>query len=137
MTAYVDFTYYSDVYFGSSVSVEDFNRLAVNASSRIDQLTFDRALPIIEEQVDPDLVLIERIKMATCAVIDEIQKWNSIGEFGRVKQESVGQHSVTYMDDKTTYYDGTRTAAKQYLGTTGLMYPGLDTTIDNEYAWPS
>jgi len=131
MAAYVDFTYYSDVYFGNAVALENFNRLAVNASSRVDQLTFERAAPVIEADTDTDLI--EKIKMATCAVIDEIQKWNSIGEFGRVKQESVGQHSVTYMDDKTTYYDGTRTAAKQYLGNTGLMYPGLDTlTYENE-----
>lgn len=124
MAAYVDFAYYSDVYFGNAVALENFNRLAVNASSRIDQLTFDRAAPVIVADTDEDLI--DKIKMATCAVIDEIQKWNSIGEFGRVKQESVGQHSVTYMDDKTTYYDGTRTAAKQHLGTTGLMYPGFD-----------
>ena len=128
MAAYVDFLYYSDTYHGIAVAVEDFDRLALNASSRIDQLTFDRAAPVIALEGDPaeDTAMIDKIRMATCAVIDEIQKWNSIGEFGRIKSESVGQHSVTYMDDKSTFNDGTRSAAKQYLGMTGLMYPGLD-----------
>ncbi len=126
MAAYVDFTFYSDTYKGTAVTLEEFDRFALTASGRIDQLTFDRAAPIIEELVEPDLNLQNKIKMATCSVIDELKKWTSIGEFGRIKQETVGQHSVTYMDDKTTYAQATRDAAKLYLGTSGLMYPGLD-----------
>jgi hypothetical protein len=126
MPAYVDFTYYSDTYHGDAVTLEEFAKFAQTASGRIDQLTFERAAPVMEELVDPDLTMQDKIKMATCSVIDELKKWTSIGEFGRIKQESVGQHSVTYMDDKTTYGQATRDAAKLYLGNTGLMYPGLD-----------
>jgi hypothetical protein len=131
MSAYVTYSFYTDTYGGNAVDETEFTRLALQASSRIDQLTFDRVASIVEAGTQTSLI--EKIKLAVCAVVDEIQKWTSIGEFGRVKSESVGQHSVTYMDDPTTFGDGTRQAAKIYLGTSGLMFPGFDLTTEPNY----
>lgn len=120
MAAYVDFAFYSGTYSGTAIVQTDFPRLAMRASAVIDQVTFGRAAPIMTNATDA--ATIEKIKLATCVVAEEIQKLEESG--GAVQSETVGRHSVTYVDQRS---DNARLtgAAKLYIGMTGLMYPGF------------
>jgi len=125
MATYVDYAYYSGTYHGSFITAGEFAGLAIQASAEIDLLTFDRTAPIMADGTD--LATVAKIKNATCAVAEELKQQAGIGIGGLVKSESIGQHSVTYVDDPTNRNQArTRTAAKRFIGVTGLMFPGLD-----------
>jgi hypothetical protein len=126
MAIYVDFTFYSDEYLGSKISIDEFDSYALQASARIDQLTFDRTAAIIEDGTDTDTV--NKIQLATCAVADELLTQSKNGSNGQIQSESVGQHSVTYALDSTrSNAHQLRNAAKLFLSGTGLMFPGFNT----------
>lgn len=117
---FADYEYYTETYHGSAVAEADFDRLALRASQHVDALTFDRAGAVIE--ANEDAALIDRIKMATCAVADTLYELEQAG--GAVQSERVGNVSVTYVNQQS---EAARIAgaAKLHLGTTGLMYRGL------------
>ena len=125
MAAYVDYTFYTDTYGGTAVASADFTRLALQATAIINTATFGRATTEIESDDDADLV--EAIKLATCAVADEIQ--NQVDNGSKVViSEKVGNLSQTYAESKDTRksaLDRQLDAAKVYLGDTGLMYGGF------------
>lgn len=122
MAAYADYTYYSTVYLGSAIAESDFPGLALRASAVIDQLTFDRAAPVITAATDTDTI--DKIKMATCAVAEELQ--TQAGESGVVQSETVGRHSVTYVTGSVRSFEQRQSdAARLYLGRSGLMYRGF------------
>jgi hypothetical protein len=128
MTAYVDYTYYSATYLGTAILSADFARLALRASAVIDQITFQRAAPIVAAATDT--ANIDLIKMATCAVAEEIQTEESEGSADGIQSESVGNFSVTYAvgSVKTmTLQDKRENAARLYLGGSGLMFKGFAT----------
>lgn len=131
MAAYIDYTFYSDTYHGSLIPVADFDPLALAASAVIDQVTFDRASQVIAADTDTDLI--EKIKLATCAVADEVYRQNEVGISGRISSERVGQYSVTYVNDLSRSNSDTERLsrkAKLFLGNTGLMYKGF---LNGEY----
>jgi len=128
MATYIDETYYKDTYKGSLVSSEDFDALALRASATIDRLVFNRAAAIITaNDVAADVT---GIKMATCAVMEELFRQDS-GISGRsVSSESVGGHSVSYGDSpeaKRTLIEKQREAARLWLENTYLMTGGFYT----------
>jgi hypothetical protein len=126
MEIYADYSFYSESYNGSSIALENFDRLARRASLMIDELTFDRAATVIEDDEDDDLI--ERIQMATCAVAEELQAQESGGE---VQSERVGNYSVTYVGAQTVSKDQRISrAARPYLGSSGLMYRGFDEDLE-------
>lgn len=128
MATYITETYYKDTYLGNLVSSEDFDALALRASAVIDRFTFNRADAIITA----DLVAadVTGIKMATCAVMEELFRQDA-GTSGRsVKSESVGGHSVSYGDNpegKRTLIEKQREAARLWLENTYLMFGGFYT----------
>lgn len=125
-TAYVDYTYYTTTYLGEAISAADFPRLALRASATIDNLTFDRAAPIVT--VATDTATIDKIKMATCAVAEELQKQDQAGGADGIQSESVGVNSVTYSANSSkqlTNETRQSKAAKLYLASTGLMFRGF------------
>lgn len=117
MKAFIDYAYYHETYGGTDVSPELFNRLALEASYKINEITFGKA--------ENDTEHLEEIKLATCAVIDKINKIN--GDGGIKQSETVGNYSVTYAninnntDENKLYYK----AAYAYLADTGLLYRGV------------
>lgn len=121
MATYIDFAFYSETYGGVDVLQSEFVPLATKASAVIDYVTFDKAAATIEEDLDADLI--EKIKFATCAVMDEIRLIQSRG--GVVASESVGSHSISYAVAKGTKNQTLTDAAKIYLANTGLMYRGF------------
>jgi len=125
MAAYADFAFYSGTFFGTAVDEATFNRLAVRASALIDQLTFDRALPVTV--ANTETALVDKIKMAVCSVVEQMYLVETTGsDRGSIQSESVGSHHVTYVSgggpsDFQNQYD----IISAYLATSGLMYRGF------------
>lgn len=122
MAVYADYSFYTEQYGGTAIAQADFMRLARQASARIDELTFERAGPIITAGTNLDLI--ERIKLATCACAEEIQKQE---QGGAITSERVGNYAVTYaatpgMSNQVRIFS----TARMYLGSSGIMYRGFD-----------
>ena len=124
-TAYVDFEFYTNEYGGTAIVSASFNRLARQASLVIDQVTFERAYDVIDADIDTELI--EKIKLATCAIAEELKSQEDNG-IKNVASESVGSHSVSYVvnaDVQRTKNSKLVNAAKLYLSSTGLMFGGF------------
>jgi hypothetical protein len=121
MAAYADLTFYKATYLGTAIADAAYPRLALRASEKIDEMTFNRAAPVVTAATDTATIAL--IKNATCAVAEEIQRQDASG--GAVQSERVGNVSVTYL---STLSEDARLlkAAKTYLGNTGLMYRGVE-----------
>lgn len=124
MTTYITFQFYQDVFHGSSISLDDFDSLALRASAEIDRLTFGRAEVVVTAGTDTDTI--QLIRLATCAVADELQKWDAVGVNGLVQSERVGQVAIAYAPGASNMETKISKHAKTYLWSTGLMYRGLD-----------
>ena len=128
MATYVDFTYYDGTFLGDTISEDKFPAWALRASAVIDRLTFNRADAIITaDEVAADVT---GIKMATCAVADELFNQSQADSDKAIKGESVGGHSVSYVDNtdlKRTQMEKQREAAKLWMASTRLMFPGFYT----------
>lgn len=133
MTVYATYEYYEGTFAGTIIASEDFIALAKRASILIDRFTFGRTAPVILAAVD--IATIDLIKMATCAVAEELQRIaNSGSNGGGIKSESIGANSVTYADNAyATLSDIQKLsdAAVMYLASTHLMYKGF---AEGEYA---
>jgi hypothetical protein len=115
MAVYVDYSFYTQQFKGTAIAAVNFDRLALRASEVIDQVTFDQAGAITDE------LIINKIKMAACAVAEEMQSLEEAG--GAVESERVGSYSITYLS-KVPAEVRLVNAAKRYLWNTGLMYRG-------------
>lgn len=107
-----DYTFYRLTY-GGTLAEEDFTRLRTRARVEIENITFGRS----NGATDPDTV--ERVKLAECAVIDELTRT----ENGVVVSASNDGYSETYQvtrNARQRLYD----AAARYLALTGLLYCG-------------
>lgn len=132
MSAYVDYTYYTGTYFGTLIASSDFSHIALIASALVDEMTQQRVLAIIT--AGTDTATIDKIKMATCSVADEMYKIQQDGGESGFSSEGVGGNSVNYnqnavktLSAKSRY----NRAGKLFLGATGLMYPGF---LEGEYS---
>lgn len=122
--AYADFTYYANTYLGTAIAESEFARLAIRASNEIDTLTFGRAA------VETDATNVDKIKMAMCAVAEELHKQDQSGGADGITSESQGQYSVSYAANSTraqTNQQKVEAAARAWLANTGLMYAGFYT----------
>jgi len=131
MAAYADYLFYTSTYLGNAIAESDFPRLAQRASEVIDQITFNRAAAVIVAVTDT--TTISSIKKATCAVAEQYQT-NEAGAGGGIQSETVGRYSVTYVKGAQALLSDQEklvNAAKRYLGSTGLMFPGF---LEGEYA---
>jgi hypothetical protein len=126
MTAYADYTYYTDEYLGILIAEADFPRLSLRASEVVDQITFNGVAAIITADTPADQVLL--IKNAVCAVAEEMSDIETGGGDAGIQSESLGNHSVTYVQGSTRTQTPDQRyvyAARKYLGDTGLMYRGF------------
>lgn len=131
--AYADFTYYQNTYLGDVITDSAaFDRLSLRASTIIDRITFGRAAPIVEAGTDTETI--DKIQMATCAIAEEIQKTNESGGNAGIASESVGSHSVSYIQTQETKLSPRakyEAVAKDYLWDTYLLFRGF---FDGEYS---
>lgn len=125
--AYADWDFYTGTYKGVAIAQTDFPRLVLRASAVIDQVTFGRAVEVVDANEDAETI--ELICMATCAVAEEYQVLDkSTGSGGEIASEKVGSHSVSYVQNATAQMSDDAKlarAARLYLGQTGLMYQGI------------
>jgi len=127
--AYADYTYYINTFLGVAIAETDFPRLALQASAVIDRITFLRAA------AETDVDNINAIKMAMCAVAEELQTQQANNSADGVASESQGQYSVSYAanSNRTKSNIGKQTdVAKLWLEGTGLMFAGFNS---GEYGW--
>lgn len=128
--AYANYEFYTNQFFGDSISGTDFPRLAMRASYFLDYYTMGKA------KKNPDA---QELKMACCAVAEQYKTIeaakkavsDSIGGAGVKKSETVGSYSVSYADGeenaKSVISDASTSlvnAARLYLAGTGLLYRG-------------
>jgi len=128
MAVYATYTYYTTTYLGTAIASADFSRLALRASSNLDAMSFDRIAPIVAAATDT--ATIDKIKMATCAVAEEIQNQDQAGgaESIGIQSETIGSNSVTYVAGSVSTLNSDQRmtkAARLYLGNTGLLYRGF------------
>ncbi len=122
MTVYADFGFYCDTFHGSAINEEDFPRLVLRASAVIDQRTFGWAERVFNTEQPANTVL--AIRMAACAVADEIKGYEASGEQDGITSERVGNHSVTYGEKSKmtkTIDEKMADAVELYLANTGLL----------------
>ena len=129
MATYADFEYYEDTYLGTTIPTETlFDAWALRASATIDRFTFNRADAIIT--ADEKASDVTGIKMATCAVADELYNQSLEDSDKAIKSESVGGHSVSYLENADltrTQLEKQREAARLWLESTYLMFGGFYT----------
>lgn len=119
--AYADYTYYTSTYYGTLIPTGDFTRVSARASEWIDRLTFGRAASDIDNTT--------AIKKAMCAVADDLYSIEQDGGADAIQSESIGSSSITYAENsarRMVKEQRLKNAAKMYLGSTGLMYPGFE-----------
>lgn len=107
--AYVDYTFYIDIYKGKAIIEADFDRLETRASSYIDSITQGRASSYSAD---------DAVKMASCAVTDA---WLTNERGGDLKSQSVGSWSKTYAIKAKSADSKLYDAASLYLSRTGLL----------------
>lgn len=124
MNAFVDFDFYINNYGGAAIPATDFLKLANMASFEVNTRTLERAEKVLTEGTDTSLM--NKIKMATCAVIDVMYEGEQ--HSGHVASEKIGDHAVTYANaDVVAGYETAKLhdAIYRYLGLTGLMFAGV------------
>lgn len=113
---YSNYEFYTNTYKGALGS-EAYNRLAVRASAEINRITFNRA----SSATGADL---EAVKMAECAVIDELEY---IAMGGDITSESNDGVSRSYASGGIIKSKTQRitAAAEIWLNSTNLCFAGV------------
>lgn len=121
---YADYNFYLMDYKGTVIpDAVTYDEVSVDASAYIDYLTHNR----IKVDELPTWV-IEKVKMAACAVAEIYFKQRKDEDGGKVASESVGNHSKSFAVVQVGYEQRTHqklSRAKMYLHGTGLLYGGL------------
>ena len=121
MTAYADYKFYTDVFFGKAIPAEEFARYALLATQYVNSVTFGR--------INADSP-IDEAKMACCAVAEiyyTVKDATSKAISG-IASEKVGDYSVSYSsaskETEISVEAKRYSTAKLWLGNTGLMFRG-------------
>lgn len=117
--AYADFTYYSNVYNGNVISTEtEFRTPSERATDYINSVTFGRAKEVTDEET------LDLIKKCCCAVAEQECLFSKHSD---VVSEKTGSHTITFATFSEEQKSRERHhAALMYLGSTGLMYRGVE-----------
>lgn len=137
---YTTYEYYTNTYFGDTVSSAGFAKWESRAKAKLDYLTENR----ITEEMLSDEVFGNKIRMAECSVIDilfNIDKASQSagvsenGEGKIIKSRSSGSESITYETGNDIFAKAAGdtgavnrmclNAVKEYLFDTGLLYRGV------------
>ena len=115
---YADFAYYRDTYSGILTEAE-YRRFSVRAAAEINRITSNKAKTATGEDL-------EAVKMAECAVIDELS-YQSFGGSGDVTSESNDGISRSYATGAVSKSSRQRidAAAFTWLSNTNLLFVGI------------
>ena len=133
--AFTTYAFYTDSYYGDSISESSFPKYESRAESKLNYLTYGNITDDALTDYDTE------IQMATCALADLIYKieqaTNNAGnaEYASVKSMSSGGQSITFGDSETVISNvlGDNEAQLklmsdtivEYLFDTNLMYAGV------------
>ena len=129
--AYADYKFYTKTFLGNVIAADDFPRLALRASERIDEMTYGRAAAhfVPAPEIGDDLTAIQMaIAKATCALAEAIgqTEMGSGADGAPVRQERMHNYSVTYSQRTEAEIRAKENAAAAvYLAQTGLLYAGV------------
>ena len=118
---YATYQYYTDEYFGTALTEQEFPKYAKRASAEMDHVTFGRLSELPDEQIT------DRIMDCMCDVAERLYTFATTAEGGSIASENNDGYSVSYRDigninvQKEEIYATIRT----YLANTGLMYRGV------------
>lgn len=121
MTAYADYKFYTDVFFGKAIPAEEFARYALLATQYVNSVTFGR--------INADFP-IDEAKMACCAVAEIYYMARDADSrtISGIASEKVGDYSVSYSSASKETEKSVETklysTAKLWLSNTGLMFRG-------------
>lgn len=128
---YADYSYYTNVYWGNSITEQDWPRMATRASAFLDYATMGRAAKHAD---------LDEVKLACCAVADDYQTIETAkalanksltaslesasGGSGELQSQSVGSWSKTYKSGGSSASEalGVTTNAQETLMATVAMY---------------
>ena len=124
MAIYATWDYYTQKYYGSAVAQASWDYMANRAGVFLDAISDGRIAAVTEAGEDDDLI--DKIRQAACAVVEELAKIESAG--GVVSSERVGQYSITYAEaeTRTSQQDRMARAARLHLHDTDLLYRGVE-----------
>ena len=120
---YADYTFYTQEYLGNHIPENTFDAVERGASAYIDYITHNR----IPKSELPEWVM-QKVKMAVCAVAEVCYKQINDEDSPTVSSESVGNHSKSYAVVNRGFDNRQReklVLAKTHLHGTGLLYGGL------------
>lgn len=109
--------FYTSVYCGNQITAQDWVAFSRDAAAYVDELTRGRITADLPDE------LLERCRMAVCAVA-EVCFGQAKG--GEVASASNDGYSETYVVSGQTFEQRKRQAAACYLGSTGLLYRGVN-----------
>lgn len=115
---YANFAFYKDTYNGALTEAE-YSRFSVRATAEINRITSNKAKTATGEDI-------EAVKMAECAVIDELS-YQSLGGSGDVTSESNDGISRSYATGIVSKSSRQRidAAAFTWLNNTNLLFCGI------------
>ena len=148
MTHYADYAYYQSSYMGTLIrSPTVFDQAAARAAEYIDSITFDRIPPMMGHGSLSGRTL-EKVMKCCCAVADAIVEYQMYGasaggeaesssaSMRGVKSETQHNYQIQYLTSADTLSsllgsgrtleDYLHSICMRYLGSTGLMYRGVD-----------
>jgi hypothetical protein len=115
---YVDNTYYTNNFGGSTIPSNLFTSYERKARTFLDNITFNKL------KIDATLIT-DTIKECLCEIMECNYKFETDG--GIKISESVGSQSVSYqINQNDTEFNRYYKIAKRYLGHTGLLYRGVN-----------
>ena len=127
---YVDFIYYRDSFWGTTIPEANFIKYERRSRVFIDDVTFDRL------KIDATLID-DTVKDCLCEIMEcnyKLDQEESETGGKLISSETIDQHSVTYavsdiekneVDKSRVNFTKFYTIARQYLGNTGLLYRGV------------
>ena len=118
--AYVDFTYYSTSFGGTTIPEADFLKLERQARTFLNNITFNRL-------TGESAIITNEVKDCICEMME--CKYNLDNSENTIASETVDSHSVTYAVDKNAIEETEQQKlyriAKLYLSNTNLLYRGV------------
>lgn len=93
--AYADYSFYFNVYHGTEINSDDWNRYALIASLHIDRVTFGR--------LKHGAVITDDVRMAVCSVAETLQSQRLEAAYRQpgIKTENIDGYSATYDSTST------------------------------------
>lgn len=118
--AYATYQYYTDEYYGTALTEQEFQKYAKRASAEMDHVTFGRLSKLPNEEL-PDVV-----RDCMCDVAERMYH-NETAAGSDIASENNDGYSVSYRDtgDINARKHEIHATIRTYLAVTGLMYRGI------------